>query len=158
MSLTHEVESIRRVPMLSHLAPAAQKILCFASERFVYNAGDVLFRQGDASDSAFLVLEGTAEVLVWTSKGSLLVNTVGSQEIVGETGMFGDLPDDLRQLEDLTKFPFTTKDDLRRNYPFGMFARCMSLRHGRRRYLHTAAALTRLARASLKRIRGVSNS
>jgi len=28
----------------------------------------------------------------------------------------------LRQLEDLTKFPFTTKDDLRRNYPFGMFA------------------------------------
>src|SRR6516162_628757 len=31
-------------------------------------------------------------------------------------------PDDLRQLEDLTKFPFTTKDDLRRNYPFGMFA------------------------------------
>ena len=28
----------------------------------------------------------------------------------------------MRQLEDLTKFPFTTKDDLRRNYPFGMFA------------------------------------
>jgi len=24
-------------------------------------------------------------------------------------------PDDLRQLEDLKKFPFTTKDDLRRN-------------------------------------------
>ena len=31
-------------------------------------------------------------------------------------------PDDLRQLADITKFPFTTKEDLRLNYPFGMFA------------------------------------
>ncbi len=31
-------------------------------------------------------------------------------------------PDDLHQLTDLTKFPLTTKDDLRQNYPFGMFA------------------------------------
>jgi len=31
-------------------------------------------------------------------------------------------PDDLRTLEDLAKFPFTTKADLRANYPFGMFA------------------------------------
>jgi phenylacetate-CoA ligase len=31
-------------------------------------------------------------------------------------------PDDLRRLDDIVKFPFTTKDDLRANYPFGMFA------------------------------------
>ena len=31
-------------------------------------------------------------------------------------------PDDLRQLSDLSKFPFTTKKELRDNYPFGMFA------------------------------------
>ncbi len=31
-------------------------------------------------------------------------------------------PDDLKQLSDLAKFPFTTKADLRDNYPFGMFA------------------------------------
>ena len=31
-------------------------------------------------------------------------------------------PDDFNQLEDLAKFPFTTKQDLRANYPFGMFA------------------------------------
>ncbi len=30
-------------------------------------------------------------------------------------------PDDLNSLEDLAKFPFTTKADLRDNYPFGMF-------------------------------------
>ncbi len=31
-------------------------------------------------------------------------------------------PDDLKTLDDLAKFPFTTKADLRANYPFGMFA------------------------------------
>jgi phenylacetate-CoA ligase len=31
-------------------------------------------------------------------------------------------PDDLRDLSDLGRLPFTTKEDLRRNYPFGMFA------------------------------------
>ncbi|OXM64553.1 phenylacetate--CoA ligase PaaK [Amycolatopsis vastitatis] len=31
-------------------------------------------------------------------------------------------PDDCKELGDLAKFPFTTKQDLRENYPFGMFA------------------------------------
>ncbi len=31
-------------------------------------------------------------------------------------------PDDLRQLSDLAKFPFTTKQHLRDHYPFGLFA------------------------------------
>jgi phenylacetate-CoA ligase len=31
-------------------------------------------------------------------------------------------PDDCRSLEDLSRFPFTTKADLRDTYPFGMFA------------------------------------
>ncbi len=31
-------------------------------------------------------------------------------------------PSDLKQLEDIKLFPFTTKEDLRKNYPFDMFA------------------------------------
>lgn len=31
-------------------------------------------------------------------------------------------PDDLHELSDLARFPFTTKEDLREAYPFGMFA------------------------------------
>lgn len=34
----------------------------------------------------------------------------------------GVRPDDLKTLSDLAKFPFTSKKDLRDNYPFGMFA------------------------------------
>ena len=31
-------------------------------------------------------------------------------------------PDDIRALSDIEKLPFTTKEDLRQNYPFGLFA------------------------------------
>jgi len=34
----------------------------------------------------------------------------------------GAHPDDLKELSDLRRFPFTTKNDLRANYPYGMFA------------------------------------
>ena len=34
----------------------------------------------------------------------------------------GVAPADLRSLDDIARFPFTTKADLRANYPFGMFA------------------------------------
>ena len=34
----------------------------------------------------------------------------------------GVSPADITSLEDLAKFPFTVKDDLRRSYPFGLFA------------------------------------
>src|SRR6266852_2542266 len=34
----------------------------------------------------------------------------------------GVKPEDCRRLEDLRRFPFTTKADLRDAYPFGMFA------------------------------------
>ncbi len=34
----------------------------------------------------------------------------------------GVKPDDIRSVDDLPKLPFTTKDDLRENYPFGLFA------------------------------------
>jgi phenylacetate-CoA ligase len=34
----------------------------------------------------------------------------------------GVSPDDIRSLDDIRRLPFTTKEDLRQNYPFGMFA------------------------------------
>ena len=34
-------------------------------------------------------------------------------------------PDSFNSMDDLRKIPFTTKDDLRKNYPFGLFARPM---------------------------------
>ena len=34
----------------------------------------------------------------------------------------GLLPGDIKSIDDITKLPFTVKQDLRDNYPFGLFA------------------------------------
>ena len=47
-------------------------------------------------------------------------------------------PDDCRSLGDLARFPFTTKADLRENYPYGMFA----VPQGRIRRLHASSGTT----------------
>ncbi len=38
----------------------------------------------------------------------------------------GVKPEDIRSLDDLARLPFTTKDDLRDNYPYGLFAVALS--------------------------------
>jgi len=38
----------------------------------------------------------------------------------------GIAPEDIRSIEDISLLPFTTKDDLRENYPYGLFASPMS--------------------------------
>lgn len=51
-------------------------------------------------------------------------HTVGFyRRILDEAGV---TPDDIKTLDDIQKLPFTTKQDLRDNYPFGMFAVPMS--------------------------------
>ncbi len=47
-------------------------------------------------------------------------------------------PDDCRSLADLSRFPFTTKADLRENYPYGMFA----VPRERIRRLHASSGTT----------------
>ena len=44
------------------------------------------------------------------------------QHYKGSLDAAGVHPDDIRELSDLAKLPFTSKADLRENYPFGMFA------------------------------------
>jgi phenylacetate-CoA ligase len=51
--------------------------------------------------------------------GRAHANVAHFRDACAESGV---LPQDLRDLADLAKFPFTTKEDLRRSYPFGMLA------------------------------------
>ena len=50
----------------------------------------------------------------------------------------GVRPEDCRSLADLARFPFTTKADLRENYPYGMFA----VPRERIRRLHASSGTT----------------
>jgi CRP-like cAMP-binding protein len=93
MSLEQEVELIRRFPIFSKIAPAKQKLLCFSSERLTYSAGQEIFRAGAVGDACYVVIDGTIEISVDVpQKGSLVIGSMGSNEIMGEIAIFGHVP------------------------------------------------------------------
>ncbi|MBL8708792.1 MAG: cyclic nucleotide-binding domain-containing protein [Rhodospirillaceae bacterium] len=92
MSIQEDVEALKRIPLFAKVEPAKLKLMAFASERAQYQAGDLLFNQGDAADAAYIVLAGGANILVETPNGPLKVADVGPGAFVGEIGILCDVP------------------------------------------------------------------
>jgi CRP/FNR family transcriptional regulator, cyclic AMP receptor protein len=92
MSINDDVELLRRIPMFAKVEPAKLKLLAFTSERVTYSEGQDLFRQGDNSDAAYIIVDGTADVVVSSPKGPLTVAQLGKNEFVGDIGILCDVP------------------------------------------------------------------
>jgi len=92
MSLKEEVDILKNIPLFAKLEPAKLKLLAFTSERLTYDAGQVLFNQGDMGDSAYIVIEGEAEVLINTPGGQIKVADLKRNAIVGEIAILCDVP------------------------------------------------------------------
>ena len=73
MSLNEEVDVLRQVPLFARIDPAKLKLLAFTSERLAYPAGSELFHQGDPGDSAYIILDGEADILVDSPGGEIVV-------------------------------------------------------------------------------------
>ena len=92
MTLETEVQSLRQVPMFRDIDPARLKLLAFTSERVRFAAGQRFFSQGDPSDAAYVILEGSASVLLNTPNGEIKVAELGQNALLGEMGILGDNP------------------------------------------------------------------
>ena len=92
MSLNEEVELLRNIPLFAKLEPSKLKLLAFTSERITYEADQVLFRQGDVGDAAYIIVDGSAKVLVETGEGEIEVATLGRNDFVGEIAILCDVP------------------------------------------------------------------
>jgi len=85
MSLNEEVEMLRRIQLFSKVEPAKLKLLAFTSERAVF--------QGDAADSAYIIVAGEVAIDVESpGGGSTRVAKLGKDQIVGEIGILADVP------------------------------------------------------------------
>jgi CRP-like cAMP-binding protein len=92
VSLQEEVELLRRIPLFAKVEPPKLKLLAFASERVTFEPGQELFHQGDMPDAAYIIIDGTADVILDTPSGQITVATVGCNESVGEMGIICDMP------------------------------------------------------------------
>ncbi|MEN8198261.1 MAG: cyclic nucleotide-binding domain-containing protein [Pseudomonadota bacterium] len=78
--------------MFAKIEPAKLKLLAFTSERLSYSDGDVLFRQGEAGDAAFVIISGQAEISIATDEGPLVVARLSDHDFVGEIAILCDVP------------------------------------------------------------------
>ena len=90
--LQEDVDLLRNVPLFRNLDSAKLKLLAFTSERLTFADGDNLFAQGDEGDSAYVIVEGTADVMIDTPKGPVTVASVKQNDWVGEIAILCDVP------------------------------------------------------------------
>jgi len=92
VSLEEEVKLLRNIPLFANIEPSKLKLLAFTSERLTFEAGEVLFEQGDVGDAAYIVVEGQADVIVMTASGPMTVATFDRNAIIGEIAILCDVP------------------------------------------------------------------
>lgn len=101
MSLDDDMALLARQPLLSLMDRDALRLLAFAAESRVLRAGDVLFRVGEPSDGAVLVVSG-ALALATGDDGGPASEIVGPGALVGELALFTSVP---RQVTAIAREP-----------------------------------------------------
>jgi len=92
MSLNEEVELLRNIPLFAKLEPSKLKLLAFTSERLTFQPAQSLFHQGDMGDAAYIIVSGSADVIVETPNGPLTVAAVKKNDFAGEIAILCDVP------------------------------------------------------------------
>ncbi|MFN0263389.1 cyclic nucleotide-binding domain-containing protein [Tepidamorphus sp. 3E244] len=91
-AISDEVDLLRRVPLFSQIDTTKLKLLALASERLRYAPGQNIMRQGDAGDAAFVIINGTADVVIEMGDEEQVVAQLGRNDIVGEIAILCDVP------------------------------------------------------------------
>jgi CRP-like cAMP-binding protein len=68
------------------------KLLAFTSEPVAFEPEHVVFRQGDPGDNAYVILEGSAEVVLESASGETVVARLGRHQVFGEMALLTSSP------------------------------------------------------------------
>lgn len=83
---------LREHQIFRELPDHVLKDLVVRSDLIGYAANELMLRQGDPSDSALLITQGDADVLVDGSQGQVPIGQLTVGALVGEVGVFADMP------------------------------------------------------------------
>jgi len=92
MSLQQDVDLLRNIPLFAKIEPSKLKLLAFTAERLTFAEGDIVCTQGEEGDSAYIIIEGEADVIVATATGPVTVATLKKNDFLGETAILCDVP------------------------------------------------------------------
>jgi len=90
--LNEMVNMLMDIPLFAGIDRSKLKLLVFTSERVHFEQSQVVFRQGDTGDKAYVIVEGEVDVVLESEKGEKIVATLGANEIFGEMALLSKMP------------------------------------------------------------------
>ncbi len=91
-AIAGEAALLRRLAFFAGLDLSTLKLLAFASARVVYRDGEVVMRQDEPGDVAYVIVEGTAQVVLETGVGEKIIAERGAGDLVGELSLLCEAP------------------------------------------------------------------
>jgi len=91
--VTAESAVLSRLPLFRDVHPSNLKLLAFGSRRVTFKKGEALCYQGEAGDTAFVILSGNVDII--RDEGTpdeVRVAQLGKNELVGETSLLAPVP------------------------------------------------------------------
>jgi signal transduction histidine kinase len=85
-------EFLRDVPLFSEMPEADLEHICRSSEEVSIRAGETLFPEGAVGDRAYIVLNGSLEVVKDAGGREVLLNVLKAGEVVGEMALLEQKP------------------------------------------------------------------
>lgn len=92
MSVKASAETLRGLPLFADCDEAHLHVLAFAGERVEFAIGEHVVAEGKRADSAYLILDGEADIVSRNQYGEAEVETAVPGTFIGETAMVAGIP------------------------------------------------------------------
>jgi CRP-like cAMP-binding protein len=103
MALEDDLRNLSRVPFFAALEPDARRLIAFSAETRIMRAGDVLFRKGELSDGAYVLMQGSITLDAQDNGGSDVEVSL-PYSLIGELALISDV---LRPVTAVARQPTT---------------------------------------------------
>jgi CRP/FNR family transcriptional regulator, cyclic AMP receptor protein len=90
MELADETDLLCKIPMFAKLEMSKLKLLAFTSEVVCYADKETLFHAGDPADCAYVIMEGSIDIVSETSNGPIITSTLLANQLFGELGLLNN--------------------------------------------------------------------
>ena len=91
-SLGKTVSVLAQIPLFAGMDRSQLKLLAFTSEPVTVDSGHVVFRQGDPGDNAYVILDGSAEVVLEDGERGSVIARLGRHQVFGGMALLTSSP------------------------------------------------------------------
>ncbi len=91
IAVQEEIEHLRKISLFRNLKLSELKLISMTVDNFIYEAGEVIVKEGDEGNEAYVIYSGAVEVYRTQADGEAIsLNLLGPGKIFGEMALFGD--------------------------------------------------------------------